>query len=240
MRRYFPRRAARFQVLGFPANILDLGGTPVRTLVARARRGLLEAAPLLVYFGHINAGRGLECLLEALARLAAGGLKPQLALMSQFDPVNDDYHRALVALARHLGLEGQITFTGRLEAEAVSAMLAAADACVLPFPDGASFKNGTLAAAIEHGVPTVSTVSPLTEPALAAASGLLLGPPADVGALAGHLRRVLTDQTLVATMRRAQLALRAELSWDSYIARRLAAFGGSPVVESPTRRAANL
>src|SRR5205807_1298363 len=85
---------------------------------------------------------------------------------SQFDPQKLDYHRRLLERVKAEGLADQVSFTGELGAEQVSQVLAAADLCILPFPDGASFKNGSLAAAIIHGVPTITTVSSLTEPEL--------------------------------------------------------------------------
>jgi glycosyltransferase involved in cell wall biosynthesis len=69
-----------------------------------------------------------------------------------------------------------VRWTGFAPSSEVSACLSAADICVLPFRDGASFRNGTLVAAIAHHLVLVTTAQP-RNPAvesIAKRSGLML------------------------------------------------------------------
>ena len=61
------------------------------------------------------------------------------------------------ALIERLELAPIIHRTGYLEDAAVSGYLAAADVVALPFNDGASYRRGTLMAAIQHGCAIVTT-----------------------------------------------------------------------------------
>lgn len=224
MHSWLPKRAATFHVQGFPANIQPVASPELAPLLGRLRAGWLQPAALLVYFGHINPSRGIEDVLEALLALRQRGLRPQLALVSQFDPAGNDYHRRMQHWVDANGLGDQVTFTGRLGSDRVSQFLQAANACVLPFPEGASFKNGSLAAAIAHAVPTVTTVSALTEKALLAGDALQTYRAGDRTALGGLLRDLVIDPARCADLRRRMRRLQHLVAWENYIDARVAIY----------------
>ena len=217
----FPARAARFHHLGFPSNIPFAVAPALAPVVGRIKAGWADPRALVMYFGHINPGRGIEDLLTATKVLAARGQFPQVVLVSQFDPANDDYHRALLARVRADGLAEQVSFTGQLAADRVSHLFQAADAVALPFPEGASFKNGTLAAALAHGAAVVTTVTDLTDPALTADGVLAAYTPGDVAALADRLAEVLADPARRAALGAAGRKVAEQLGWDEYVRRRV-------------------
>ena len=73
-------------------------------------------------------------------------------------------HGALVRSA----LDGvHVVDAGALPAESVSLHLSAMDVHLAPFVDGVSTRRGSFMAGIQHGLPTVSTVGPLTDQLLA-------------------------------------------------------------------------
>lgn len=224
MKSWMPRRASRYYVQGFPANIQPAMSPTLAPVIGRLKAGWPDPFALLVYFGHINRGRGIEEIMDALLALRARGVRPQLVLISKFDPTEDDYHRALLNWVRAEGLADQVTFAGRLEAERVSQLLQAADVCVLPFPDGASFKNGSLAAAITHAIPTVTTVSELTEPELLAAGALQTYRPGDSNALAALLHELLRSPDHCHELRRRMVHLQQLVAWETYIGTRMAIY----------------
>jgi len=221
MQRRFRRRKDRFHLQPFPSNIGRVTSPLLAAFIAKIKTAMLRDQFLLLYFGLIAPKRGIEDLLAALLELQARGHRPQLVLISKFDPVENTYHRELVYSVEQMRLNDQVSFTGSLDNEAVSRMLQAADACVLPFPDGASFKNGSLAAAVEHGVPTVTTATRLTDPELLSCRGLLTYAPGDMHALATLLQALVESSAACDQARVRMQEFRKLLSWRSYIEKRL-------------------
>lgn len=221
MKRRFPRKARFFHFQGFPSNILRSVNPSLRALVGKVKGGWSGTPLLMIYFGHIAPRRGLEDMIECLKILKAKGLTPQLALASQFVPEEDLYHRDLLSLLKAEGLQDQVSFTGRLGDRQVSDLFQAADLCVLPFPEGASLKNGSLAAAIEHEVPTVSTATSLTEPELLQGGALRTYPPGDRKRLAEAIEELLISEGRLVEIRKKMGALKDLISWEAYIQKRL-------------------
>jgi polysaccharide biosynthesis protein PslF len=221
MQRRFPRRKDRFLLQPFPSNIGRITSPLLAAFIAKMKSAVLGDQSLLVYFGLIAPKRGIETLLAALLELKANGHRPQLVLISKFDPVENTYHRELLCSVEQMRLDSQVSFTGSLDNDGVSRLLQAADVCVLPFPDGASFKNGSLAAAIEHAVPTVTTATSLTDPELLSCHGLRTYAPGDVHALAVLLEELVLSSAACEQARVRMQELHKLLSWQSYIEKRL-------------------
>jgi len=123
--------------------------------------GLAADNILIAYFGLISRSKGLDVLLDALARLPE---RFRLLVIGGAATLPED--RAYAAeIERQLDerrLRERVIFTGhRAEAE-VSAHLLAADMAALPFADGASFRRGSLLATLAHGVPTLTTTDDRT------------------------------------------------------------------------------
>jgi glycosyltransferase involved in cell wall biosynthesis len=74
----------------------------------------------------------------------------------------------------------------------VSAHLLAGDVCVLPYRDGASFRRGSLMAALEHGLCLVSTRP--AEADLVDGENCRLAPAGSPQALAGILDELADDE----------------------------------------------
>jgi glycosyltransferase involved in cell wall biosynthesis len=93
--------------------------------------------------------------------------------------------------------------------EDVSAAFVSSDICVLPFLDGASFRRGSLMAALTHGVPIISTTPEIPIPELVHGENIYLVPPGDPDAIAEAIRVLANDPAL-----RNRLGQGArELSW---------------------------
>ncbi|MDO8671555.1 MAG: glycosyltransferase family 4 protein [Dehalococcoidia bacterium] len=127
----------------------------------RARLGVESDQILLSYFGFLNHSKGVDTLLEALRSLIDDKVAARLLMIGadvgSSDPTNIVYRREIVRRIHDLGLEDQGIWTGFSTTTEVSAHLLASDICVLPFRDGASFRRGTLMAALAHGLAIVST-----------------------------------------------------------------------------------
>jgi len=205
-----------------------------------AWRAGLHVAPnqtLLAYFGLISHTKGLDVLLDALARLP-----PNIRLLiigaAANAPEDHAYaERIQQQIAAH-GLASRVTITGHCPADQVSAHLLAADFVALPFSDGASFRRGSLLAVLAHGLPTVTTqpLEPRTgtrrvnrEPAgdpLVLGSGfsiprledgknVLLVPPSDGQRLASAIVRLAHDPELRKRLAAGGRMLAQQFAWPA-------------------------
>jgi len=122
----------------------------------RAKSGAKDGDFLIGYFGLFNQTKGLETLLDSIKHLQDASHPVRLAMIGggvgSGDPTNSVYLETLKQQIERLGLENSIYWTGYLEHEwEVGAYLSACDAVALPFIDGASYRRGSLMAAIQYG-----------------------------------------------------------------------------------------
>jgi glycosyltransferase involved in cell wall biosynthesis len=189
---------------------------------ARAATGDL----LLAYFGFLNHSKGVDTLISALASLHADDIPARLVMIGgrvgSSDPTNAIYANRVDEQIERLGLASYVHWTGYVADEAVAAWLDAADVVVLPFRDGASYRRGSLMAAIQHARPIVTTLPAVDIPTFRDGENMLLVPPDQPSVLARALRRVNADAELRQHLAAGAAELRAEFDWER-IARACAA-----------------
>ncbi len=123
----------------------------------------LEAGDLaLVYFGLLNASKGLELLLDTFERVLAHAPRARLLLLGGPAGASDATDRlTATSFQGRLGrFAAHVIQTGWLPQAELSAYLMAGDVALLPYLDGASARRGSLLACAEHGLPIVSTRPP--------------------------------------------------------------------------------
>jgi D-inositol-3-phosphate glycosyltransferase len=116
---------------------------PVNRARARATWGLPRDSFLVVFVGRVEAQKGIDILLRAAARLRA--LAPDLDFhvaivggsvrerrRDGWGPTDDRYTLELEALARELGVEDRVIWTGALPHAALSSIYSAADVVTIP------------------------------------------------------------------------------------------------------------
>ena len=181
-------------------------------------RGIPATSRVVGYFGFMNESKGGETLVRALAKLRRQGLDVTLLLIGgqtgASDPTNVAYASFIMRLADELQVSRNIALTGFLDDRGVSEALAACDCVALPYRDGASFRRGTLMAALAHGCVTVTTRPRVDVPELKHGENVLLVPPDDPPALATAIHQALLDAPLRARMRIASVQLSALFGWD--------------------------
>lgn len=127
----------------------------------RRAHGVGDGTSLLAYFGFLNASKGGRDLIDVLERLRGEGRDARLVMIGgrtgASDPTNAAYLARFEADVAARGLAGAVIWTGHVAPPDVSAWLRAADAAVLPYADGASYRRGSLLAALTHGAPVVTT-----------------------------------------------------------------------------------
>ncbi|MDQ7904970.1 glycosyltransferase [Phytohabitans sp. ZYX-F-186] len=216
------RRTGRRAVLIPIAPNVDRAGPPPDRAATRRRLGLGFEDFLLVFFGFVHPVKGVRYLLEALPALRS--VRPGVRLVvaggfaSQALPEGEAraFRRELETLADRRGVAGAVTFTGYLPADEVSALLAAADAAVLPFTAGVSVRSGALLAALAHGVPTAVTVPDQPDPRLRDGENVAaIRARRDAAAIAVTLRRLIVDARLRERLAEGGRSLAAGHTWPA-------------------------
>lgn len=196
----------------------------------RARRGISPDEIVLCYFGFLNESKGGESLVRALDILVRAGHNVRLLMIGgrvgSSDPTNEAYATHIDELIARHGLSQRVVWTGFSEASDVSADLMAADICVLPYRDGASFRRGSFMAALAHARPIVSTEPRVPIVELRPGENILLAPPNDAEALAKQVETLIGQPELRAALGDGAAALSRQFDWHAIARRTLEVYRG--------------
>jgi glycosyltransferase involved in cell wall biosynthesis len=181
----------------------------------------LQDPPRLVYAGRLSPEKGVPILVAALAQLRAAGHEPMPRLTIAGGGPD---RAALEALVACVGCADLVRFTGQLDRAALTAELAAADLCV-----HAAHSEGYCKAwldAMSQGLPVLATEVGAARAVIGTdgARGWLV-PPGSPDAVAGALRRVLSEPRDWGALRRrcrTFAAARTLEAWGEEIGGRLA------------------
>jgi glycosyltransferase involved in cell wall biosynthesis len=188
----------------------------------KAKLGLGDR-PVVMTFGLLGPGKGLETMIEALPAIAArhpdilyrivGATHPNLIAEQ-----GERYRESLQALARTLGVERHVSWENRfLDTAELLDQLEACDIYVTPYGNLQQATSGTLSYAVALGKAVVSTPYVHATELLAGDVGLLVEPRSSE-ALAEAVNRLLDDPALLAiTKRRAYEAGRRTI-WPRFSA----------------------
>ena len=162
----------------------------------------------LLFFGIVRPYKGLDVLLQALARVPA---HVTLTVAGEFWGGTEDTEKLIASL----GLAARVTLRpGYVPASDIPALFAAADALVLPYREATASQNALLAFA--HGVPVITTTAgTLADHVRANVDGLTCA-PGDSDALA----RALTAFSVPETARRLRSAVTPvdpDPAWAAYL-----------------------
>ena len=176
-----------------------------RLQAVRARYRLPDR-PFLLSVGTVQPRKNYVRLIEALARLRADLPDLGLVIAGGKGWLEDPIYAAL----NRFGLQDAVVFTGFAADDDLPALYTLAHAVALP-----SLYEGfglPVLEAMACGTPVVtSKLSSLPE---VAGDAALLVDPLDVDALTAALRRLVTDESLRATLRERGLARAATFTWE--------------------------
>ncbi|MHB8620157.1 MAG: glycosyltransferase family 4 protein, partial [Chloroflexota bacterium] len=208
---------ARYRLIPIGPNVLNQPPPRFNRDALRKRLGAGPRTLLLAHFGLLNQSKGLQDLLPALKLLIEHGHDARLLLVGgtygSSDSTNVRFGNAIRQQIASLELEHCVTETGFLDPADVSAHLLASDVCVLPYRDGASFRRGTLMAALEHGLPIVSTRPSPAE--LVDGQNVRLAEPFSPVSLAHTIDELAQDQVSRRRLGIGAAKLARNFSWTS-------------------------
>ena len=163
----------------------------------KAKLGLGDG-PIVLTFGLLSPGKGIETAIQALPPVVARQPGLRYLIVGATHPAlvrdqGETYRESLIALAARLGMEEHVQFVDRfLEDDALLDYLQAADVYLTPYPGEEQITSGTLAYALALGRPVVSTPYVHAREALADGIGTLV-PFSDAAAISATLVELLDD-----------------------------------------------
>ena len=220
-----------------PAHQVDVGPNIAEVPITAARRQALRAAYgvpanafLVGFFGFVNLTKGLDTLFEAVRILRDQDIPVRVLIiggsLGASDPYNAVYQEHLQRIIYRLRLDTEdiLLSTGYLSAADASHALATCDAMALPFADGVSLRRASMLAALDHGLPVVTTYPKQPLPEIQESNAMLLVPPEDPAALSQALRRLYEERTLSDTLSTAARQFAQRFSWPRIAAHVLAVY----------------
>lgn len=173
---------------------------------------------LIGYFGLINASKGLDVLVDALKMLLDTGKNVRLIIVGDAgssDPTNAQVQQSVNERIISCGISNQVTWTGYLPDEQVAAVLNAVEVMALPFRDGASYRRGSLMAALQQGCAIVTTQPKVPIQTFVDHENMRLVPPEDAAALASALSEVMQNSALRERLKQGTAGLARHFEWPT-------------------------
>ena len=136
---------------------------------------------LLVFYGFLAPIKGVDALFEIVVKTNA-----KLIIASDFN-ADDNYHRDVLNKITTMGISSRISIVGFLPDVQLASILAAADAVVLPFRDGAGAWNTCIDGAVAQCTFVLTTS--LTVNGYDKDRNIYFAKPGDFGEMIASLQR---------------------------------------------------
>lgn len=183
----------------------------------------LAGRPVLMTFGLLGPGKGIETMIAALPAIVArhpqviyrivGATHPNLVAAQ-----GESYRERLAALAAELGVEANVVFDNRfLDNEELLDQLEACDIYVTPYPNLQQSTSGTLSYAVALGKAVVSTPYVHARELLTDGVGVLVE-PGSADALSKAVLSLLDHPAALAATQRAAWERGRSTVWACFAA----------------------
>lgn len=207
----------RTQLIRIGSNIrTDIPTAESNTYVIDDR---LSDAFVVGYFGFINHSKGLDDLIRALPLIDVDCPTKLLIIGERHghsDPTNVHYAQQIDDLIAEYELEDQIIYTGYLPENDVAAYLQRCDLVTLPYRDGASFRRGTLLAAIEQEC-VIITTEPTVPISSINENRFALVPPYRPDKIAEAITKLANNPRERERLQDSVRQLKAEFAWETLV-----------------------
>jgi glycosyltransferase involved in cell wall biosynthesis len=175
----------------------------------RRRSGITDRAKVILFLGRLSEKKSPDLLLRAFAALLAKSRESDLQLVFA-GPDEAGMRARLEGMAKDLGAEARVKFTGPVFGEEKWAAYRDADVFVLP-SQNENFGN-TAAESVAAGTPVVVTEQCGIAPLLADVAGLVV--PHEERALAEAIWRALEEPELRERLTAGCKTVTAKLGWE--------------------------
>jgi glycosyltransferase involved in cell wall biosynthesis len=184
----------------------------------RPRRS--PSRPLLLSWGLLGRGKGIEWAIDAMAELQDLQPRPRYVVAGRTHPKvvafeGEAYRKMLLKRTWVDQVAASVTFDDTYrDVSSLTQLIQDAAVVVLPYDSHDQVTSGVLVDAVAAGRPVVATAFPHAVELLSSGAGIVV-PHRDPAALAGALRRVLTEPGLAAAMAAEAAHLAPSLGWPS-------------------------
>jgi glycosyltransferase involved in cell wall biosynthesis len=214
------------KLYGFPVDRITVipHGAPDRPFGRedrfKARLGH-SGRPVLMTFGLLGPGKGLEHAIEALPAVAARHPEVLYRIVGATHPnlvreQGETYRNGLKARVAELGLDANVEWDDRfLETEELLDQIEACDIYLTPYPNLQQSTSGTLSYAVALGKAVVSTPYIHARELLADGVGVLV-PVADPAAIAASVNDLLGNPARLAALKERAYAKGRTTIWPRF------------------------
>ena len=206
LKRFFFWRKGDFRWIPIPSNI----EISTKTHIPEKLQGF-NKKPLLAFFGSLHITKIVEFLTASLDALVKKGYDSGLLIIGQDEKAISDYLKELPYY-----LKERIFCTGYCNSDDVSQYLLASDIFLLPLIDGISSRRTTLMAALNHGLPVVSTSGFLTDDIFLIEDFTLLSQSTDKDLFVTNVVKMADDEKL-----RDAIGKKGREAYEKYFSKRL-------------------
>jgi glycosyltransferase involved in cell wall biosynthesis len=220
------QRAVRFliDVYGFDPDRIDMIHHGIPDVPFGLKRACSESTragtrKLLLTFGLLGPGKGIEHVIRALPSIAAAHLDVTYMVVGATHPnlkrhEGERYRESLEQLAHDLNVSSNVVFHDRfVTQEELEVFLMAADVYVTPYPNIEQICSGTLAYALGCGNAVVSTPYWHAEELLADGRGVLV-PVGKPEVIAEAVTGLLSDPKRRLAMQQRAHAFGRQMIWS--------------------------
>ena len=175
--------------------------------------------PVILTWGLIGPGKGLERAIEAMRTLHDLPTRPRYLVAGQTHPKvlathGESYRRDRMEQAKRHGISASVDFDDDYrDVASLTALIQSSKVVVLPYDSKDQVTSGVLVDAIAAGRPVVATAFPHAVELLSSGAGIVVDHD-DPDAMALALRRVLTRPELAAKMAAEASRLAPSLGWS--------------------------
>ena len=178
-----------------------------------------DSRPLILTWGLIGPGKGIERAIEAMRTLHDLPMRPRYLVAGQTHPKvlaahGESYRQDRMEQAERHGITSSVVFDADYrDVASLTALIQSSRVVVLPYDSKDQVTSGVLVDAIAAGRPVVATAFPHAVELLSSGAGLVVDHD-DPDAMARALRRVLTRPELAAKMAAEASRLAPSLGWS--------------------------
>jgi glycosyltransferase involved in cell wall biosynthesis len=183
-------------------------------------------SPIILSWGLLGPGKGIERLIAAMGSLRDLPTKPRLVIAGPTHPTvlaadGEAYRESLVEQARRLKVAKSVSFDAAYrDPDELSALIQTAAVVVLPYDSTDQATSGALVDSIASGRPVVATAFPHAVELLGGGAGTVVAHD-DPEALVTALRELLTDPNVAGSKAARSRDLARTMAWpviaDGYL-----------------------
>ncbi len=174
--------------------------------------------PIVLTWGLIGPGKGLERAIEGFAGLQDLNPQPRYIILGRTHPKvratqGDSYLGGLKNLVEELGISDIVEFDGRyVDIDSLIETIRSVDIILIPYDSKEQATSGVLVEAIAAGKPVIATAFPHAIELLSTGAGIVV-PHDDPEAMKSALRSLLTDSALAEQMADIAESIGSTLFW---------------------------